>query len=72
VEIRPGGHVDDETLIDIYNGCLFFVYPSLYEGFGLPPLEALMCGKAVITSGVSSLPEVAGEAALYVNVFELI
>jgi len=61
------GRVDDETLVDLYNGCLYFVYPSLYEGFGLPPLEALKCGKAVITSGVSSLPEVAGEAALYVE-----
>jgi glycosyltransferase involved in cell wall biosynthesis len=61
------GRLDDETMVDLYNGCLFFVYPSLYEGFGLPPLEALMCGKAVITSSVTSLPEVAGNAALYVD-----
>ena len=58
---------DDETLVDLYNGCLFFVYPSLYEGFGLPPLEALSCGKAVVASSVTSLPEVVGDAAVLVD-----
>ena len=52
--------------------CLFvaadlFVYPSLYEGFGLPVLEAMACGAPVVTSNVSSLPEIAGEAALLVD-----
>jgi glycosyltransferase involved in cell wall biosynthesis len=47
--------------------CLTFVYPSLYEGFGLPVLEALALGAAVITSNVSSLPEVAGDAALLID-----
>ena len=61
------GHVDDETLVDLYNGCLFFVYPSIYEGFGLPPLEALSCGKAAVVSSVTSLPEVVGDAALLVD-----
>jgi glycosyltransferase involved in cell wall biosynthesis len=46
------------------------VFPSLYEGFGLPVLEAMLAGTPVITSSVSSLPEVAGEAAEYVNPFE--
>ncbi len=47
-----------------------FVYPSLYEGFGLPPLEAMACGTAVVTSNISSLPEVAGDAAILTNPFE--
>ncbi|MHB8993367.1 MAG: glycosyltransferase family 4 protein, partial [Chloroflexota bacterium] len=50
-----------------YNCADIFIYPSLYEGFGLPPLEAMACGTAVITSSVSSLPEVVGEAAITVN-----
>ncbi len=50
-----------------YNCADIFIYPSLYEGFGLPPLEAMACGTAVITSSVSSLPEVVGEAALTVD-----
>ena len=49
------------------NGALAFVYPSLYEGFGLPPLEAMACGTPVITSNRSSLPEVVGAAALLVD-----
>lgn len=51
----------------LYSGADFFVFPSLYEGFGLPILEAMSCGTPVITSSVSSMPEVAGDAALYVN-----
>ncbi len=50
-----------------YNCADIFIYPSLYEGFGLPPLEAMSCGTAVITSSVSSLPEVVGEAAIAVD-----
>ena len=49
------------------NGAVAFVYPSLYEGFGLPPLEAMACGTPVITSNRSSLPEVVGAAALLVD-----
>ncbi|RRB04303.1 glycosyltransferase family 1 protein [Larkinella rosea] len=61
------GFVPDEDLAAIYSGALAFVYPSLFEGFGLPPLEAMQCGLPVITSNVSSLPEVVGDAALQVS-----
>lgn len=61
------GFVPDEDLASIYSGALAFVYPSLFEGFGLPPLEAMQCGLPVITSNVSSLPEVVGDAALQVS-----
>lgn len=60
-------YVKFEDLPAIYNGAKIFVYPSLYEGFGLPPLEAMACGKAVIASNVSSLPEVVGDAAILIN-----
>lgn len=60
-------YVTDEELIKIYNCALCFIYPSLYEGFGLPVLEAMACGLPVITSNNSSLPEVAGDAALFVD-----
>ena len=56
------GYVDDDTLIRFYTHAALFLYPSLYEGFGLPPLEAMACGCPVITSNVSSLPEVVGDA----------
>lgn len=61
------GFVPDEDLAPLYSGALAFVYPSLYEGFGLPPLEAMQCGLPVITSNQSSLPEVVGNAALLVS-----
>jgi len=61
------GFVPDEDLAPLYSGALAFVYPSLYEGFGLPPLEAMQCGLPVITSNQSSLPEVVGDAALLVS-----
>jgi glycosyltransferase involved in cell wall biosynthesis len=61
------GYVPDEDLSYIYSGASFFVYPSLYEGFGLPPLEAMQCGVPVITSNISSLPEVVGDAGILVN-----
>lgn len=60
------GYVADADLAPLYAGALAFVYPSLYEGFGLPPLEAMQCGLPVITSNGSSLPEVVGDAALLV------
>jgi glycosyltransferase involved in cell wall biosynthesis len=58
------GFVPDEDLSALYSGAAAFVYPSLYEGFGLPALEAMQCGTPVITSDTSSLPEVVGDAAL--------
>jgi glycosyltransferase involved in cell wall biosynthesis len=61
------GFVQDVDLPNIYAGADLFVYPSLYEGFGLPVLEAMACGVPVVTSNVSSLPEVAADAALLVD-----
>lgn len=58
------GHMPDEVLPELYNAADLFVFPSLYEGFGLPPLEAMTCGTPVITSNTSSLPEVVGDAGL--------
>lgn len=61
------GYVPDDELPLWYNAADVFIYPSLYEGFGLPPLEAMACGTPVVTTSVSSLPEVAGAAALMVD-----
>ena len=61
------GYVPDQDLSAIYSGALAFVYPSLYEGFGLPPLEAMQCGTPVITSNTSSLPEVVGDAGIMID-----
>ncbi|HLO47165.1 MAG TPA: glycosyltransferase [Kamptonema sp.] len=61
------GYVADEDLSPLYSGALVFIYPSLYEGFGLPPLEAMQCGIPVITSNTSSLPEVVGEAGIMLD-----
>lgn len=61
------GYVPDEDLSAIYSGATAFVYPSLYEGFGLPPLEAMQCGTPVITSNTSSLPEVIGDAGIMID-----
>lgn len=58
------GYVADDDLAPLYSGALGFVYPSFYEGFGLPPLEAMQCGVPVITSNTSSLPEVVGDAGI--------
>jgi glycosyltransferase involved in cell wall biosynthesis len=63
-QVRFTGYVDDADLPALYSAAQAFVYPSLYEGFGLPPLEAMACGAPVITSNVTSLPEVVGNAGL--------
>jgi glycosyltransferase involved in cell wall biosynthesis len=65
--VRFTGAVPADDLPALYNAADLFVYPSLYEGFGLPPLEAMACGTPVVTSNVSSLPEVVGDAALLVD-----
>ena len=65
--VRFLGFLPDETLAVVYRLASVFVFPSLYEGFGLPPLEAMACGTPVVTSNVSSLPEVTGDAALLVD-----
>ena len=64
-DIRHLGYVPDEDLPVLMNGAQVFVYPSFYEGFGLPILEAMQCGTPVITSDTSSMPEVGGLACLY-------
>lgn len=61
------GYVPDEDLPALYSGAKFFIFPSIYEGFGIPVVEAMACGTPVITSNVCSLPEVAGSAALLVD-----
>ena len=65
--VRFLGFLPDELLAIVYRLASVFVFPSLYEGFGLPPLEAMACGTPVVTSNVSSLPEVTGDAALLVD-----
>ncbi|MEI6666903.1 MAG: glycosyltransferase family 1 protein [Acidobacteriota bacterium] len=65
--VRFLGFVGDDTLASLYRLATVFVFPSLYEGFGLPPLEALASGTPVVTSNVSSLPEVVGDAAVLVD-----
>jgi alpha-1,3-rhamnosyl/mannosyltransferase len=66
-DVRVLGFVDDDDLAALYSLCTVFCYPSLYEGFGLPVLEALQAGAPTITSNVSSLPEVGGDAVRYVD-----
>jgi glycosyltransferase involved in cell wall biosynthesis len=65
--VRVLGRVEEDHLLRLLQGASCFVYPSLYEGFGLPVAEALACGVPVIASRTSSLPEVAGDAALFVD-----
>jgi glycosyltransferase involved in cell wall biosynthesis len=64
------GYVSERELAEIYNAVDLFVFPSLYEGFGIPPLEAMACGTPVITSNTSSLPEVVGDAAIVVDPYD--
>jgi glycosyltransferase involved in cell wall biosynthesis len=61
------GYVPQEDLVALYNAADLFVYPSLFEGFGLPPLEALACGTPVIAANTAALPEVVGEAGVLVD-----
>ncbi len=61
------GYVENADLAPLYSGALAFVYPSFYEGFGLPPLEAMQCGVPVISSNTSALPEVVGDAGILVD-----
>jgi glycosyltransferase involved in cell wall biosynthesis len=68
--VRFIGYLPEETLAVMYRLAGVFVFPSLYEGFGLPPLEAMASGTPVVTSNVSSLPEVAGDAAVLVDPYD--
>jgi glycosyltransferase involved in cell wall biosynthesis len=73
--VRFLGFVPFETLRYFYQTAAAFVFPSRYEGFGLPPIEAMACGTPVVTSNVSSLPEVVGDAAVLINpenVFDIV
>ena len=65
--ILRAGYIDDEDLAPLYSGAEWFVYTSEYEGFGLPPLEAMSCGCPVITSNNSSLPEVVGDCGIMID-----
>jgi glycosyltransferase involved in cell wall biosynthesis len=67
LRVKEVGYVSTEELVELYRCATIFAYPSLSEGFGLPVLEAMACGAPVLTSNLSSLPEVAGEAALLVD-----
>jgi glycosyltransferase involved in cell wall biosynthesis len=69
-DIRFTGYVDDDDLPGLYSGAAAFVYPSIFEGFGLPVLEAMACGTPVVTSNSSSLPEVVGDAGLTVDPYD--
>ncbi|MFW5735084.1 MAG: glycosyltransferase family 4 protein [Oceanidesulfovibrio sp.] len=65
--IHRTGYIDEESLACLYSDALAMIYPSHYEGFGLPVLEAMACGTPVICSNAASLPEAGGDAALYVD-----
>src|SRR5205085_7429851 len=65
------GYVPEADLPALYSGALCFVYPSYFEGFGLPPLEAMKCGAPVVVGNRTSLPEVVGAAALTVDPFNI-
>ncbi len=69
--VHFAGYCDPESLAYLYNNAELFVFPSLYEGFGLPVIEAMACGCPVITSNVSALPEVSGDAALLVDPYDV-
>lgn len=64
------GYLDEDILPVLYSGCEAFVYPSLYEGFGLPPLEAMSCRAPVITSDLTSIPEVTRDSSILINPYD--
>ncbi|OPJ63369.1 glycosyltransferase family 4 protein [Clostridium oryzae] len=64
------GFVEEDFMPILYSAAEVFVYPSLYEGFGLPPLEAMSCGTPVITSNVSSIPEIVGDAGILIDPYD--
>jgi alpha-1,3-rhamnosyl/mannosyltransferase len=70
-KVRVLGYVSAEALVALYGGARLLVYPSLYEGFGLPPLEAMACGTPVVVSNRASLPEVVGEAGTQVDAHDV-
>src|SRR6185369_15343895 len=68
--IHLPGFIDDEDKVSVYNLASIFVYPSLYEGFGFPPLEAMACGVPVISSHASSLPEIVGNSGILIDPYQ--
>ena len=64
-------YVSSEILEGLYADCDFFLYPTLNEGFGMPPLEAMKYGKTCVVSGVCSVPEVCGDAVYYINPYDI-
>ena len=66
-DLRFTGYVEDGDVPLLMSGAMVFCFPSLYEGFGMPPLEAMACGTPVLTSNTTSLAEVVGDAAITVN-----
>lgn len=68
LRVNLPGYIDDDDLPAVYSGSEALIFPSLYEGFGLPILEALACGTPVVTSRLSAIPEATGELAIYCNV----
>ena len=71
IRITLAGYLSDVEVLSLYDSVDVFVYPSLYEGFGLPVLEAMACGCPVIASNISSLPEVVGEAGILVDPYNV-
>ena len=69
--VKMLGYVDEERLSQLYKNCLFLAMPSLYEGFGLPIVEAMSYGKPILTSNNSSMPEMAGDAGLLVDALDV-
>ncbi len=65
------GYIPDNKLPDLFRNAKLFIYPSYYEGFGIPPLEAMACGCPTIVSNTSSLPEVCGDASYYINPYDV-
>ena len=65
--VKYTGYVSDDELAKLYTQASLFIYPSIYEGFGIPPLEAMACGTPVIVSNASTLPEVCADAAYYID-----
>ena len=65
------GYVTDDELVALYNGCEYLVFPSIYEGFGMPALEAMSCGKTLVSSNSSSLPEIVSDAAICVDPYSV-
>jgi len=69
-EVICTGLVEEKELVDLYNAADLFIFPSLYEGFGMPPLEAMKCGTPVVASKISSVPEICADAAVYFDPYD--